>query len=197
MYDAQTPLGKVDNLGGRMRVRRAVTVVALLTSALAWAQAPSFTASGFVNSASFVGQNPPAVARGELVTLFGENLSQGTAFVPLGPPNPTQLPGNSTRVFFDNVAAPLLYVSPTLVNVQVPFELPQGLSTVDVRVQTSQGVSSNVSLKVVGQDPGVFAVLNADGSGVAPGRSAPGDVLSILADGLGDTIPTLASGTPA
>src|SRR5260370_13014351 len=153
-------------------------------AAAGFAQAPSFTAAGFVNAASNVSRTPPAVARGELVTIFGANLSTSTQFIPLGSPNPTQIPGSQTRVLFGNIAAPLLYVSPTLVNVQVPFELPQGLSTVDVRVTNELGISTPVNIRVVGQDPGVFAVLNSSNQVVGPGNPVkPGDSLSIPVHG--------------
>src|SRR5258708_14736597 len=160
-------------------------------------QGPAFTAAGFVNAASNVSRTPPAVARGELVTIFGTNLSTSTQFIPLGSPNPIQIPGSQTRVLFGNIPAPLLYVSPTLVNVQVPFELPQGLSTVDVRVTNELGISTPVNIKVVAQDPGVFAVLNSSNQVVGPGNPVhPGDILNILVDGLGDVLPLIASGTP-
>src|SRR5882762_4147353 len=135
-----------------------VCAIVMMCAGVAQAQPPSFTAQGFVNAASSVGHVPPAVARGELVTIYGSNLSTSTQFIPLGSPNPTQIPGSQTRVLFGNIAAPLLYVSPTLVNVQVPFELPQGLTTVDVRVMNELGISTPVNIKVVAQDPGVFAV---------------------------------------
>src|SRR5258708_36337842 len=67
-----------------------VVCVVLACATLACGQAPSFTAAGFVNAASSVGHIPPAIARGELVTIFGTNLSTSTQFIPLGSPNPTQ-----------------------------------------------------------------------------------------------------------
>src|SRR5258708_28014548 len=107
-----------------MMASKTWTIVGLLAlCAIAQAQAPAISPGGFVNSASFVGSG--AIARGELVTIFGTNLSNSTVFIPLGSPNPTQIPSSTTRVYFDNIPAPLLYVSPTLHNVQVPFELPQ------------------------------------------------------------------------
>lgn len=89
-----------------------------------------------------------------------------------------------------------MYVSPSLVNVQVPFELPQDLSTVDVRITNELGTSAAVNIKVVAQDPGVFAILNAKSQSVNPGSTVtPGATLTILVTGLGDTLPLLASGT--
>src|SRR6266404_8904013 len=88
----------------------ALGVLMIVCVGFVQAQAPSFTAAGFVNAAASVGHNPPAVARGELVTIFGANLSTSTQFIPLGSSNPTQLPGSQTRVLFGNIPAPLLYV---------------------------------------------------------------------------------------
>src|SRR5437016_3059066 len=167
-------------LAARLSVCAIVFGIALFSAGSTALNAqPSFTAAGFVNAASFVGATPPAVARGELVTIFGSNLSTSTGFIPLGSPVPTQIPGSQTRVFFNNIAAPLLYVSPTLVNVQVPFELPQGLGTVDVRVQNELGVSTPVNIKVIGQDPGIFAVLKSDGTVLGNGGVPPGSTISI------------------
>ncbi len=184
----------------RYQIRWAIVAVIglCLMTAAAQAQTPSFTAAGFVNAASSIGHNPPAVARGELVTIFGSNLSTSTQFIPLGSSNPTQIPGSQTRVLFGNIPAPLLYVSPTLVNVQVPFELPQGLGSVDVRVTNENGISTPVNIKVVAQDPGVFSVLTANNVVLTPSTPVnAGDTLNILVNGLGDTLPPLASGTPA
>src|SRR5258708_19725016 len=171
---------------------------ALMVLSVGFVQAqPSFTAAGFVSAASWVGHNPPVVARGELVTIFGANLSTSTQFIPLGSPNPTQIAGSPTRVLFGNIPAPLLYVSPTLVNVQVPYELPQGLNTVDVRVTNELGISTPVNISVVAQDPGVFAVLDSSSKVVGPGNPVhPGDILSVLLNGLGDILPLLPIGPP-
>jgi len=180
-----------------MAKRAVLLFVPLLSVGLLQGQAPSFTAAGFVNSASSVGSSPPAVARGELVTIFGTILSTSTQFIPLGSPNPTQIPGSQTRVVFGNIDAPLAYVSPTLVNVQVPFELPEGLATVDVRVKNELGISEPVNIQIVPMDPGVFSVLTADGMVLGSTPVTPGEILHILVNGVGDVLPHLASGTPA
>jgi uncharacterized protein (TIGR03437 family) len=181
-----------------MSKRLAVFVVSLIVAGWLQGQAPSFTAAGFVNAASSAAHSPPAVARGEIVTIFGTNLSTSTQFIPLGSPNPTQIAGSQTRVFFGNIAAPLLYVSSSLVNLQVPYELPDSLATVDVTVRNELGASTAVNILVVPQDPGIYAVLRADNTVLAPGAVAnAGDILNILVGGVGEVLPPLPSGTPA
>jgi IPT/TIG domain len=136
---------------------RALLFGVIIAAALLQAQVPSFTSASFRNAASF--DSTSAVALGEIVTIFGTNLSTSTQTIPIGSHNPTQIPGSQTRVFFGNIPAPLLYVSPTLVNVQVPYDLPQALCTVDVTVRNELGTSAPVMIGLALQDPGVFAAL--------------------------------------
>ena len=88
------------------------------------AEPPTLTAAGIVHAASFV----PVTGRlpqGGIVSLFGTNLAKSTATagsVPL----PIVLPaaqGQGTRVMIGNIPAPLFYVSPNQINLQVPLEL--------------------------------------------------------------------------
>jgi len=65
-----------------MLSKKWMVVSILMLGAIAQAQALRFP-GGFVNSASFVGSG--AIARGELVTIFGTNLSNSTVFIPLDP----------------------------------------------------------------------------------------------------------------
>ncbi len=81
-----------------------------------------------VNSAGF---QPGPVAPGSLVTLFGSNLAVGSTQA-----SSTAWPKvlNGTSVFVNGIAAALAYVSPTQVNLQVPYETQPGLATVNVVV---------------------------------------------------------------
>jgi uncharacterized protein (TIGR03437 family) len=168
---------------------------------------PSVAAGGVLNGASFANGQP--VAPGSLVSIFGTNLSStssAAASVPLS----TSL-GNVT-VTFNNIAAPLNYVSGGQINAQVPFELTSA-STAQV-VVTNQGVASAPqSVQLASVSPGIFA-LNG-GQAVAYGNTnymfaaAPGSIpglttqpakildpqtLVILATGLGQVTPPIADG---
>ena len=132
---------------------RSFTFAILLMSGTAvgmQAQAPVITPSGIVNSASFNSTLSPSVAPGSLVTIFGSNLSSSTV-TPVGPDYPTKLPGSSTWVTFGGIAAPLLYVSPNQINLQVPFEVSG--AGLDVLVQNGGAVSLPVHVGLVAHDP--------------------------------------------
>src|SRR5258708_11221629 len=91
-------------------------VLVLLTSLLP-AQTPIVSSGGIVNAASFTAP----VAPGALISIFGVNLAPQIAAasqIPL----PMSLAGVSVR-FNNNVFAPLLFVSPTQVNAQLPWEV--------------------------------------------------------------------------
>lgn len=108
------------------------------------------------------GQNAAEVGPGSLVTINGKNLSDSTA---TGTPDakgyyPTSLGG--VQVFFDGLAAPLLYVSPTQINTQIPFELQDASgSSAYVVTRHKDGSMSNsvaISVPVVSGNPGIFAI---------------------------------------
>jgi hypothetical protein len=98
--------------------------------------APVFTAASVVNAASFA---PGPVAPGEIVTIFGTDLT--------GP------------VTFSDVPATIVYSSPTQVSVTVPYLI--GGQTTVLKV----GSSAPVKLDVAASAPGIFAaVSNGDGT---------------------------------
>ena len=108
------------------------------------------------------GQNAAEVGPGTLVTINGSNLSDSSAS---GAPSakgfyPTSLGG--VRVYFDGIAAPLLYVSPTQINAQLPFDV-QGASGVTAALITKykDGSIKNavaISVPMVSANPGMFAM---------------------------------------
>jgi hypothetical protein len=111
------------------------------------------------------GQDAALIAPGTIVSLFGENLSQITQGAD---PNATSLPDEigGVQVYFDGIRAPLFLVSPTEVRAQVPWEVLDTQSiNAWVRTKQSNGdisISSAVSVPIVLQNPGIFAVSGAD-----------------------------------
>jgi hypothetical protein len=110
------------------------------------------------------GQNAAQVAAGTLITLFGENLSESTVSVDADAKIlPRTLGG--VRVYFDGIEAPLLMVSPTQINAQIPWEVADSTSAnAYVRIEKSNGVvtTSPVAVPLIPQNPGVFAVEGLD-----------------------------------
>jgi uncharacterized protein (TIGR03437 family) len=156
--------------------------------------------SRVVNAASF-GQG---VAPGSLVSLFGAGLARRVASAQVIP-LPRQLGGVS--VAFDGIAAPLLFVSPTQINAQIPWAAGPSPS---VSV-TWNGVSSSpFTFTAVASAPGVFSTaggiavaVNLDGSlasapgsipGMASHPAAVGDTFILYATGLGAVAPAIADG---
>ena len=101
------------------------------------------------------------VAPGSVVSIQGTNLSAGTVSVPTNP-LPTQLPTQlgGTEVYFNGIQAPLFYVSPTLINAQVPWELGDQTSVnAYVRSVMPNGnimFTSAVGVTIVPANPGLY-----------------------------------------
>ncbi len=158
--------------------------IGLLTACLAgggaaWGQAPRISLGGIVNAASFGRGGSPSplgiaprrriVAQGSIVSIFGEHLAAETAVA-----RETPLPGDlaGTRVLIDGIEAPLFFVSPRQINLQVPFGLPSRPdrfdfpAVVDVEVVSAEGSSVPVSSVVGMSAPGIFT-WDASGCGEA------------------------------
>jgi uncharacterized protein (TIGR03437 family) len=119
-----------------------------------------------------------------------------------GPPLLTQYQGTSIQM--GSISAPLFSISPTLVNVQIPFELTPNQSY--SVVATLNGLSSAPdTFTVAPATPAVLAfgdnsakAQHNDGSYVNAGNPAkPGETLSIYLVGMGKTTPAVASGAAA
>ena len=110
-------------------------------------------------------------------------------------------------MFFNGVAAPLLFAQANQVNAIVPFEvLERGTGTADVQISHSGQMTQTVTMSVVKKQPGIFTiggtgsgqaiVQNADGSlNSSSNPAAKGSMVSILATGAGQTTPILPAGT--
>jgi uncharacterized protein (TIGR03437 family) len=106
------------------------------------------------------GGDAAQIAPGTLVTITGSGLSSGTVSVPADSKSfPYQLA--NTQVYFDGIRAPLLYVSPTQINTQIPWETVDSNSlSAWVRTVDSSGrvhVSAPRAVIVVNENPGIFA----------------------------------------
>jgi uncharacterized protein (TIGR03437 family) len=112
------------------------------------------------NSTLTGGGDAASVAPGTIVTINGTNLSANTASADLSQQQlPTSLGG--TEVYFDGIAAPLTFVSPTQINAQLPWEFTDTTS-VNAYVRSvmpdgSVQVTSPVALTIVPANPGIFS----------------------------------------
>ena len=162
---------------------------------------PQIAAGGLVDAASYAGNG---VAPGEIVVLFG--ATQGPATLATAQVVSGKIPGllSDTQVFFDGVAAPLLYSVAGQASAIVPFGVAPKQQTT-VRYQY-QGIQSNVvTLPVVSAKPGLFT-LDASGKGQAAAldanyspvtRTSPvakGGIVLLFLTGAGQTNPAGVDG---
>jgi uncharacterized protein (TIGR03437 family) len=129
--------------------------------------------TSLVNAASYQATLGPS---GSIVSVFGTNLAAAAATAQAYP-LPRQLGG--TSVAWNGVAAPLLYVSPTQINLQVPSpgdETPGVVVVAGVVVSTAAG--NSVPFSAPANAWQAFGIFSMDGSGCGQGA-----VLNVAADG--------------
>jgi len=137
------------------------------------------------------------VAPGELVTLFGHYLGPATpAQWELGSNGLLSIPNANVQIFFDDVPAPLIYISAGQINAIAPYSVANGLST--VRIQAAGGSVSNTGIGATATAPAIFGygIVNEDGSLNGPSSPAPvGTYVTMYGTGLGQTVPSGVDGT--
>jgi len=156
------------------------------------APSPVIPSNGVVNAGSFtVGISP-----GALATIFGSNFLFVNASA--GLPLPSTLSG--VQVSINGRFAPVLYVSPTQVNFQVPWETATG--TANVVLSRNGATSNTVTVPVLSAAPGLFiessgaaVVQNQDYSLNQPTNpAAAGSVIIAYFTGSGPLSGTVADG---
>ncbi len=158
---------------------------------LAPGETPQLSQGGAVNAATF---SAAVLAPGSLISIFGQRLA-GTTAQASSLPLPTELNGVSFRI--NGIAAPLLFVSPGQVNLQVPWEVTAGSATITATVS---GISSNsITANIGPYSPGVFVVVHhADAALVTAERPAVGgEFLVVYANGLGPVTGGVRTGQAA
>ena len=176
-------------------------------------QAPSFSGSGVyinptgiqnaANSALFTA----GLAPGELITISGTGFPTGP-FTNPGLALNTTLGG--TQVLIDGIAAPLYYVTGTLIAAQVPFEVANASSPVlGIQVTTPQGSSNVVTLYQNATQPSIYTIP-AGGNGLSAAVHisnnslattsnpvVPNESIYVYTNGFGAVSPAVADGAPA
>jgi len=165
-------------------------------------QAPAI--ASVVNAGSAL---PTAASPGLIVTIYGSNLgpAQGVSARVAGDTLETMVA--ETRVLFDGIPAPLVYVRANQVNAIVPYAV-SGKPSTQLQVEYRGVRSSSMTLVVADAAPGVFtlnnqgigqaAVINQDdsiNSIVSP--AARNSVVLLFATGEGQTTPAGVDGKVA
>ena len=122
----------------------------------------AFPAAGVVNAASFAGGS---VSPGELVTIFGSGFGASPISVAsYGSDGYLPVEVGTTRVYFDNVAAPMIYS----LGQQVSAVVPYGVSgATQLQVDYAGLRSQPVSIPVTNTAPGIFCYAGGAGQAVA------------------------------
>jgi uncharacterized protein (TIGR03437 family) len=141
------------------------------------------TISALTNAASY----RTSYAPGMLMSIFGSQLAPAAWSAPRVP-LPTQMAGVSVTV--NGVIAPLLYVSPSQLNVQVPYETGVGaLATVVVNNNGQTGTSSFTASATA---PGIF--VDSNFAPVPYTSAGRGDLITLFVTGVGSVSPAVPSG---
>lgn len=167
------------------------------------APAPVISSGGILNGAGF-GGGP--IAPGEIIAIFGENIGPAAAKVlKLTSTNRVDTNLGATRVLFDDVAAPLIFVSERQINAVVPYEVA-GKGAVNV-VVVNRGIRSSAANVPVAQAAPAIFTQNAQGNGQgsilnqdlsinsSSNGAARGSIVAIYATGGGQTNPPLQTGS--
>jgi uncharacterized protein (TIGR03437 family) len=163
-------------------------------NAASYKASPAFTSAGFT------------VAPGELLTVFGSGIGPASPTVGQADSQglmPTNLGG--TRIFFDGVAAPLLYVDQYQLNAVVPAGVAGKSSTLVTVQRNLAAFGSPLSMSVAGTAP-AFATLDGSGTGQVAAENqdnsinspsnpaAPGTVIQMWATGAGLLLRSIPDG---
>ncbi|HXE63841.1 MAG TPA: IPT/TIG domain-containing protein [Bryobacteraceae bacterium] len=110
-------------------------------------------------------QNPAQIAPGTLIQILGKNLCDSVGSADFSNTYlPTEM--NNCALYVDGIRAPLLYVSPTQVNAQMPLEFSDRTSvSLYLRTQHADGTvtaTTPIATTIVPQNPGIFAYPGRD-----------------------------------
>ncbi len=144
-------------------------------------QPPQPSLSAVVNAASF---QPGPVAPGSLISIFGMNLAQSTAFSQPGGFSATL---GGVTLSINGVPTPLQFVSASQINAQVPFEVAAGLATAELRLPAMPPAA--IQFQIAPAAPGIFA------SG--PNQASAGSLIAVYLTGQGAVEPPVATAAPA
>jgi uncharacterized protein (TIGR03437 family) len=139
--------------------------------------------AGATNGASF----KQTFAPGMILSVFGSQLAtsiSSASSVPL----PVSMNGVAATV--NGVAAPLYYISPGQLNIQIPYDVATG-SAATLTVNNNGQVTSQ-TIQIAAVAPGIFADANGV---VVPSSSAKrGAIITLFITGTGAVLPAVSTG---
>jgi uncharacterized protein (TIGR03437 family) len=147
---------------------------------------PDISIAGLVNNFS----GGLTAAPGMIAAVFGTAMApEGTALSAPFLPLPFSMAGVSATV--NGASAPLYYVSPGQVNLQIPYETGAGTAVLAIN---NNGEVATFEFPVAATAPGLFSSAIDNTTGRLVSSAAAGQVLLLYLTGEGDMTPTLATG---
>jgi uncharacterized protein (TIGR03437 family) len=162
-------------------------------------QALSYSTANIVNASDF---SPGPFAPNSMLTIFGSNLAFATAGLPSGSIASLPVVLGGVSVYIDNSPVPLLYVSPTQINLLIPPNEIAGDVPVWVDRQGTPG--PKVTITLANAAPALFLsspdyalaqdYITNSSTVTASAPAQPGDLIILYAAGLGSTSPNSQTG---
>ena len=133
-----------------------------------------------VNSFSY----QPVGSAGMLLSIFGSRLANSVQDLSASP----QISAGGVSVTVNGITAPILYLSPTLINVQIPYTAGSGPAVIGVN---NNGQVAGLRFQMAASAPGIFA--DSKGNAAPSETVAPGGTATIYVTGAGDVSPAFPS----
>jgi len=142
----------------------------------------SMAISGVANSATY----SAFVSPGMVVAVFGSNLSNTTG---LGSGNPLPFSVDGVSATVNGIAAPMVYVSPTQVNLQIPYEAGSGQAVLGIN---NNGQIAGFQFPIAATAPGIFA--DASGNLAPTSTVTSGGIVTLYMVGAGEVTNQILTG---
>jgi uncharacterized protein (TIGR03437 family) len=160
-------------------------------------QQPVIATGGVTDAASNISFRP--LTPGNLITINGTLLSDGTATAPAAPYG-TSL--GDTSVLIAGTLMPLAATGPNQVSAIVPYGIPVNAQQ-QVLVQRADTYSLPVQVNLAAASPAIFTtdgsqgmIVDAKGKVIGPGNAAKvGDLITVYCTGLGELQQAVAAGS--
>jgi uncharacterized protein (TIGR03437 family) len=124
-------------------------------------------------------------APGMVLSVFGTNLASSTKLASL--PLPVTVAGVSATV--NGIYAPLYYISPLQLNIQIPYETAAGTALLAV---SNNGLVATYSFTVSASAPGIYL---QSGNAITPNAAGKrGQTYTLFITGAGEVSPPIATG---
>jgi uncharacterized protein (TIGR03437 family) len=163
-----------------------VTSSVVLSRAISSSSNGTPAISGLTDGAAFQQKYSP----GMIMAVFGATLSpSNTAESASSVPLPLSMAGVAATV--NGVAAPLYYVSPTQLNIQVPYQTAVN-SPATLTIDNNGQIASR-TFETGPASPGIFT--DPTSTIVPNGTAAPGQTTTLYMTGAGAVTPTIATGS--